>query len=98
VPADGGASAPLNRRGASGAREHRLAAAAARPPRLPVLGLSGQLRHRILGGRLRFRRRQRPLLVADAIGAWYSPTGHLLYTDRAGGLFAAPFDVQGPAA
>jgi serine/threonine-protein kinase len=35
------------------------------------------------------------LLVANAIGAWYSPTGHLLYTDRAGGLFAAPFDVKG---
>ncbi|MFL5505414.1 MAG: protein kinase domain-containing protein [Gemmatimonadales bacterium] len=34
------------------------------------------------------------LLVADAIGAWYSPTGHVLYTDRAGGLFAAPFDVK----
>jgi serine/threonine-protein kinase len=32
-------------------------------------------------------------LVPDAIGAWYSPTGHLLYTDRAGGLFAAPFDA-----
>jgi serine/threonine-protein kinase len=34
------------------------------------------------------------LLVANAIGAWYSPTGHLLYTDRAGGLFAAPFDAK----
>jgi serine/threonine-protein kinase len=35
------------------------------------------------------------LLVENAIGAWYSPTGHLLYTDRAGGLYAAPFDVKG---
>ena len=26
------------------------------------------------------------LLVPNAAGAWYSPTGHLLYTDRAGGL------------
>jgi len=34
------------------------------------------------------------LLVADAAGAWYSPTGHLLYTDRAGGLFAARFDAK----
>ena len=32
------------------------------------------------------------LLVANAAGAWYSPTGHLLYTDRAGGLYAAGFD------
>ncbi|HEX6644725.1 MAG TPA: protein kinase [Gemmatimonadales bacterium] len=34
------------------------------------------------------------LLVADAGGAWYSPTGHLLYASRAGGLFAAPFDLD----
>jgi serine/threonine-protein kinase len=34
------------------------------------------------------------LLVANAAGAWYSPTGHLLYTDRAGGLFAAGFDLK----
>jgi serine/threonine-protein kinase len=34
------------------------------------------------------------LLVHDAAGAWYSPTGHLLYTDRAGGLFAAGFDAK----
>ncbi len=34
------------------------------------------------------------LLVADAAGAWYSPTGHLLYTDRAGGLYAAGFDAR----
>jgi serine/threonine-protein kinase len=32
------------------------------------------------------------LLVANAAGAWYTPTGHLLYTDRAGGLYAAGFD------
>jgi serine/threonine-protein kinase len=31
-------------------------------------------------------------LVANAAGAWYVPTGHLVYTDRAGGLFAARFD------
>ncbi len=34
------------------------------------------------------------LLVAGAAGAWYSPTGHLLYTDRAGGLYAAGFDPK----
>jgi len=34
------------------------------------------------------------LLVANAAGAWYSPTGHLLYTDRAGGLYAAGFDLK----
>ena len=33
-------------------------------------------------------------LVDDAAGAWYSPTGHLLYTDRAGGLHAASFDLR----
>jgi serine/threonine-protein kinase len=32
------------------------------------------------------------LLVPDAAGAWISATGHLLYTDRAGGLYAAGFD------
>jgi Tol biopolymer transport system component len=32
------------------------------------------------------------MLVSNAAGAWYSPTGHLLYTDRAGGLNAAAFD------
>ena len=34
------------------------------------------------------------LLVANAAGAWYSPTGHLLYTDRAGGLYAVGFDAR----
>ncbi len=34
------------------------------------------------------------LLVADAAGAWYSPTGHLLYGDRSGALFAAPLDLK----
>jgi serine/threonine-protein kinase len=32
------------------------------------------------------------LLVSSAAGVWYSPTGHLLYTDRGGGLYAAGFD------
>ena len=32
-------------------------------------------------------------LVADAAGAWYSPTGHLLYTAWDGGLYAAEFDL-----
>lgn len=34
------------------------------------------------------------LLVSNAAGAWYSPTGHLLYTDRDGGLYAAGFDPK----
>jgi eukaryotic-like serine/threonine-protein kinase len=34
------------------------------------------------------------LVRANAAGAWYSPTGHLLYTDRAGGLFAMGFDAR----
>jgi serine/threonine-protein kinase len=33
------------------------------------------------------------MLVENAAGAWYSPTGHLLYTDRAGGLYAVGFDL-----
>jgi serine/threonine-protein kinase len=32
------------------------------------------------------------LLVRQAAGGWYSPTGHLLYTARDGGLYAAGFD------
>lgn len=32
------------------------------------------------------------MLVPRAAGAWYSPTGHVLYTAREGGLFAAAFD------
>jgi hypothetical protein len=32
-------------------------------------------------------------LIPNAAGAWYSPTGHLLYTDRAGGLYAVGFDL-----
>jgi serine/threonine-protein kinase len=34
------------------------------------------------------------LLIPDAIEAWYSPTGHLIYADRAGALFAATFDLK----
>jgi tRNA A-37 threonylcarbamoyl transferase component Bud32/WD40 repeat protein len=33
------------------------------------------------------------ILVPSAMGAWYSPTGHLLYTGREGGLFAMGFDA-----
>jgi serine/threonine-protein kinase len=32
------------------------------------------------------------LLVRQAAGAWYAPTGHLLYTSRDGGLYAARFN------
>ena len=34
------------------------------------------------------------LLVSGAAGGWYAPTGHLLYTDRAGGLFAVGFNPK----
>ena len=34
------------------------------------------------------------LLVDDAAGAWYSPTGHLVYGDRSGALFAAGMDPK----
>ncbi|MDX1675327.1 MAG: protein kinase [Longimicrobiales bacterium] len=34
------------------------------------------------------------LLFEDAHGAWYLPTGHVAYASLAGGLFAAPFDVD----
>jgi len=34
------------------------------------------------------------LLVSDAAGAWVVPGGILLYTSRAGGLFAAKFDAD----
>jgi Tol biopolymer transport system component len=34
------------------------------------------------------------LLVRQAAGTWYSPTGHLLYTSREGGLYAVPFDLD----
>jgi len=34
------------------------------------------------------------LLVTDATGGWYAPTGHLLYTSRDGGLYAVGFDLD----
>jgi serine/threonine-protein kinase len=34
------------------------------------------------------------LLVPNATGGWYSPTGHLLYTSRDGGLYAVGFDPK----
>jgi serine/threonine-protein kinase len=34
------------------------------------------------------------VLVPQAAGGWYSPTGHLLYTSRDGGLYAAAFDLR----
>ncbi len=33
------------------------------------------------------------LLLPRALGAWYAPTGHVLYTNRENGLYAVPFDV-----
>jgi serine/threonine protein kinase/Tol biopolymer transport system component len=34
------------------------------------------------------------VLVPNVAGAWFSPTGHLLYTDRNGGLYAMGFDPK----
>jgi len=34
------------------------------------------------------------LLVPQAMGAWYTATGHLLYTSRESGLYAMPFDLE----
>jgi serine/threonine-protein kinase len=34
------------------------------------------------------------LVMPQVAGVWYSPTGHMLYTARDGGLFAAAFDVK----
>jgi len=34
------------------------------------------------------------MLVPNAAGAWYAPSGHLLYTDRTGGLYGVGFDPR----
>jgi len=34
------------------------------------------------------------VLIPQAMGIWYSPTGHVLYTARDGGLLAAEFDLR----
>jgi serine/threonine-protein kinase len=34
------------------------------------------------------------MLFDDAWGVWYAPTGHVVYTLRDGGAFAAPFDLD----
>jgi Tol biopolymer transport system component/tRNA A-37 threonylcarbamoyl transferase component Bud32 len=34
------------------------------------------------------------LLVPNAVGAWYVSAGYLLFTDRAGGLYAEGFDLK----
>jgi serine/threonine protein kinase/Tol biopolymer transport system component len=41
-----------------------------------------------------FARDTTRLLVPNATGGWYSPTGHLLYTSRDGGLYAVGFDLK----
>jgi WD40 repeat protein len=45
-------------------------------------------------GVLDFRSDRARTLVSGAVGAWYSPTGHVVYTDRAGGLYAMGFDLD----
>jgi len=34
------------------------------------------------------------MLFENAWGVWYAPTGHVVYTSRDGGAFAAPFDLD----
>jgi serine/threonine-protein kinase len=34
------------------------------------------------------------LLFEEAMGIWYVPTGHVVYSRSVGGLFAAPFDLS----
>ena len=45
-------------------------------------------------GVLDFRSDRGRTLVQGAVGAWYSPTGHVVYTDRDGGLYAMGFDLD----
>ncbi|MCH7716662.1 MAG: protein kinase [Gemmatimonadetes bacterium] len=33
-------------------------------------------------------------LIEDALGGWYVPTGHVLYANDRGGVFAVPFDLE----
>jgi serine/threonine-protein kinase len=34
------------------------------------------------------------MLFEEAWGVWYAPTGHVVYTSREGGAFAAPLDLE----
>jgi len=69
----------------------------------PLPGTSGFLFTSCLGGNCAngssvyafdLRTSEAKMLVPDAAGVWYAPTGHLLYIARAGGLFAVGFDVR----
>jgi serine/threonine-protein kinase len=42
---------------------------------------------------LDFRSGETRELIPDAVQAWYTPTGHLVYVRADGGVFAAPFDL-----
>ncbi len=92
VSADGGPSSPI--RADSSLRRHALLTLS------PLPGSRGFL-HTSCPGNCAiesavyvfdFAADSSRLLVPNAAGAWYSPTGYLLYTDRAGGLYAAGFD------
>ena len=41
-----------------------------------------------------FKTKVAKLVVPRVAGGWYSPTGHLLYTSRDGGLYATAFDAK----
>jgi serine/threonine-protein kinase len=94
VPADGGASTVVV---ASGATQRRSS-----PALSPLPGSRGFLYTACPGNCgvesavyvYDFAADSGRLLVDNAAGAWYAPTGHLLYTDRAGGLYAAGFDLS----
>ena len=94
VSSDGGSSRPV--RTSTGLRRANLTAFS------PVPGSRGVLYTRCPGNCsvetaiyvFDFAADSGRLLVPNAAGAWYSPTGHLLYTDRAGGLYAAGFDPK----
>ena len=92
VPADGGASSPVS---ADSSLRRRLLLTLS-----PLPGSRGYL-HTSCPGNCAiesavyvfdFAADSSRLLVPNAAGVWYSPAGRLLYTDRAGGLYAAGFD------
>jgi Tol biopolymer transport system component len=94
VPAEGGASQPI---GAEGFWTQFNVATIA-----PLPGSRGFLYTRCPGNCalasgihvFDFAADSGRLLVANAVGAWYAPTGHLLYTERTGGLYAVGFDPK----
>jgi Tol biopolymer transport system component len=94
VPADGGTSTLVKSDSAAGRRSTPLLA--------PLPGSRGFLYTSCPGNCsvgsavyvFDFAADSGRMLADDAAGAWYSPTGHLLYTSRDGGLYAMRFDPR----